>query len=56
MAEKINCVLCKYYFITWDAAKPMGCRYFGFKSFEMPSETVRASSGEACKMFTPKKI
>lgn len=54
MQERIDCLKCKHYFVTWDPARPRGCRYFGFKGPRMPSEVVRASSGEECRMFEPK--
>lgn len=52
--NKINCRNCAYYYITWDAGKPNGCRYFGFKSQPMPSVSVFRSSGEPCKAYTLK--
>lgn len=50
----IECFKCAYYFVTWDKNHPRGCRYFGFKGSRTPSLVVRQSSGEDCKMFTPK--
>jgi hypothetical protein len=54
MAEPINCRKCIHYYVTWDPSNPMGCRLFGFKSKRMPSEVVKASSGEPCKGYTQK--
>lgn len=52
----VNCKICQYYFVTWDPARPMGCRAFGFKSQVMPSIEVYKASGAPCKAFSPKKI
>lgn len=49
-----NCIKCKYYYVTWDRAKPKGCKYFGFKSLAMPSMVVFKSSGEDCQAFESK--
>lgn len=53
--ERIDCRRCTHYYVTWDPTNPMGCRLFGFKSKQMPSEVVKKSSGETCKGFEPKK-
>ncbi|WP_425446082.1 hypothetical protein [Dethiothermospora halolimnae] len=52
---RINCFKCKYFFITWEKAKPRGCGYFGFKSKMLPSSVVLKSSGNPCKAFTRKE-
>lgn len=52
---KINCRVCKYLYITWDRNFPNGCRGYGFKSKEIPSVFVLKSSGDNCKVFTPKQ-
>ncbi|HID00215.1 MAG TPA: uracil-DNA glycosylase [Piscirickettsiaceae bacterium] len=52
--KRINCFECRHYFVTWDAAAPRGCRFFGFKSLQMPSIVVQNSSGRPCEAFTPK--
>lgn len=51
---RIQCVQCKFYYVTWDPAFPKGCRYFEFKSHKMPSQVVKESSGKECPVFTPK--
>lgn len=53
-AQKIDCLKCTYYYVTWDPKRPKGCKYFGFKSNTIPSILVLRSSGQACNMFTPK--
>jgi hypothetical protein len=50
----VNCMKCAHYYVTWDPNRPRGCRYFGFKSKELPSVIVRRSSGEDCKVYRPK--
>lgn len=49
-----SCVGCVYYYVTWDNQRPKGCKYFGFKSMQMPCLVVRQSSGSACTMYTKK--
>ena len=53
--QKINCHRCVYYFVTWEAAQPHGCKAYGFKSRAIPSQVVLSSSGNPCSYFTPKK-
>lgn len=54
--QKINCLKCKYYFITWDPSRPYGCKLFGFKSIQIPSVAVHQSSGAPCQGFEHKQI
>jgi hypothetical protein len=54
--KRINCKICKYYFVTWNKNKPHGCKAFGFKSLNIPSIVVRQSSGMACHMFIEKNF
>ncbi|WP_084554140.1 hypothetical protein [Desulfopila aestuarii] len=51
-----QCRNCKNYFITYDRAKPHGCRALGFKSQRLPSRVVFESSGIACQLFVPKPV
>lgn len=53
--ERVNCRKCKYYYITWEAAMPYGCKVFGFKSRQLPSIVVHQSSGSSCKGYEEKK-
>lgn len=53
--QKINCMKCAHYYVTWEPQHPRGCRAYGFKSRQMPSVVVKASSGSACLQFTPKQ-
>lgn len=53
--EKIECLLCLHYYVTWDKRLPHGCRVMKFKSKEVPSAVVRKSSGKGCLLFSLKK-
>ncbi|MBN2870737.1 MAG: uracil-DNA glycosylase [Campylobacterales bacterium] len=53
--QKINCHRCVYYFVTWEASQPHGCKAYGFKSRAIPSQVVLSSSGHPCSYFTPKQ-
>ncbi|WP_136805402.1 uracil-DNA glycosylase [Desulfosediminicola flagellatus] len=50
-----NCYKCTHYFITYEPAKPYGCRAMRFKSNRNPARVVYESSGIICQLFTPKK-
>lgn len=52
--ERINCRKCQYYYITWDARMPYGCKAFGFKSRQIPSLLVYQSSGQPCQGYKEK--
>jgi hypothetical protein len=52
--QKIDCMKCRYFYITWDKNFPRGCKFFNFKTKQMPSIDVIRSSGEACLKFEPK--
>jgi len=52
--ERINCRRCHYYYVTWEAKQPHGCKAYGFKSAQIPSMVVQRSSGSKCSLFTPK--
>ena len=49
-----NCMLCKHFFITYEPARPRGCRAYGFKSSAFPSQVVLSSSGAPCQFFSPR--
>ncbi len=53
--EKINCYKCRYFYITWDATFPKGCKFYDFKSLNLPSILVSKSTGLSCDNFTPKE-
>ncbi|BAK70923.1 hypothetical protein [Aliarcobacter butzleri] len=54
MQNRIICQKCIHYFVTWEPSKPHGCKSYGFKSRMIPSMVVKNSSGEDCKLFSPK--
>ena len=45
---QVNCRTCKHFYITWDAAMPNGCRLYGIKCKQAPSQIVKESSGVNC--------
>lgn len=49
-----NCMKCIYYYVTWDPARPRGCKYFGFKSIAIPAMVVYRSSGQDCEAYQKK--
>ena len=40
--------------MTYDPARPYGCRAFGFKSLRLPRDEVRLSSGNECHLYEKK--
>lgn len=53
-AKRPECLRCVHYFVTWEPAQPRGCRAYEFKSSDLPSDVVLASSGKPCQLFTRK--
>jgi len=51
---RINCKKCIYYFVTWKPDNPHGCKAYGFKSKQIPSLVVKASTGQPCQSYTLK--
>lgn len=54
MADNINCIKCKNYYVTWDNSLPKGCKLFGFKSRQLPSVLVKQATGAECKNYEEK--
>jgi hypothetical protein len=54
--ERINCLKCKYFYITWDKNFPRGCKAYGFKTVYLPSLLVWQSSGMDCLKYEGKAI
>jgi hypothetical protein len=52
--ERISCMKCKHYQVTFDTANPRGCKLYGFKSAVMPYVLVKQSSGHDCTSFEDK--
>lgn len=55
MSDRVNCITCIHYYVTWDKNFPYGCRLFEFKSRKLPSLLVRESTGDKCKNYVEKK-
>ena len=53
-SDRPDCLHCEHYFVTWESDRPRGCHAYEFKSHEVPSDVVLASSGEACRLFKRK--
>ena len=53
--KKINCRLCRHYYVTWEPNHPYGCRAMGFKGKLLPSMMVVRTTGKPCSMFLKKK-
>ena len=53
---RIDCFQCKHFAVSWDPSFPRSCKLFGFKTMQMPSVTVSASSGTPCEGFERKAI
>jgi len=51
----VNCFQCAHYAVSWDPRFPRACRFFGFKTQDMPSTTVYQSSGSQCIAFEEKE-
>ena len=52
--KRINCFKCVHFRINWDPQFPRTCTFFGFSGPEMPSETVRKTTGKDCPSFERK--
>jgi hypothetical protein len=52
--ERIACMKCKHYHVTFDSSSPRGCKLYGFKSAVMPYVIVKQSSGHDCTSFEAK--
>ncbi|MCL2197393.1 MAG: uracil-DNA glycosylase [Defluviitaleaceae bacterium] len=50
----MNCMKCKHYVNTWKPSQPRACRFFGFKSKQLPSDVVYETTGERCTLFEPR--
>ncbi len=53
--KTINCLKCRYYYITWDKNFPRGCRALEFKTRFSPAGVVYQSSGIPCLYYKPRK-
>ncbi|HAP44758.1 MAG: hypothetical protein A2087_02845 [Spirochaetes bacterium GWD1_61_31] len=46
-----NCLACRHFKVSWDAAFPRSCRQFGIKSRQLPSIEVFRATGQHCPVF-----
>jgi len=53
--DKVDCIQCVYFAVTWEPKAPRACKFFGFKTAQMPSRSVMQSSGAPCEAFQQKK-
>ena len=53
--ERINCMHCKYFHVSWDPKFPRGCKLYGFKTAGFPSVEVLKATGEECLGFEKKQ-
>ena len=54
--NRINCLQCAHFMVTWEPKFPKACRLFGFKSAGLPSVAVYESTGAACMGFAKKEV
>ncbi len=52
--NRIPCMRCIHYQVTFDPQAPRGCKLYQFKSATMPSVLVRQSTGHDCNSFEEK--
>ena len=53
--SRINCMQCRFYYVTWDPQFPRGCKAYDFKTRVMPSALVLSSSDRPCLKYEPKE-
>ena len=56
MNQNTICHSCRYLFITHDKFRRWGCSNFGFKSPNLPSYVVFATTGMKCAYFKKKDL
>ncbi|MBM3611415.1 MAG: hypothetical protein FJX19_00340 [Alphaproteobacteria bacterium] len=49
--QEVRCGMCRHFFVTYEPTLPWGCRSFGFKSANLPSQEVLAATGTVCARF-----
>lgn len=54
--KMIDCHKCEHYYVTWDKHFPHGCKAMKFKSKQLPSLVVFASSQMDCLLFKEKVL
>lgn len=46
-----QCADCQFFYITWELDQRYGCRAFGFKSQQLPSQVVLQVDGNPCNSY-----
>lgn len=54
--NKIDCLKCVHFAVTWNPRMPKSCKLYGFKSAGMPSAVVLKSTGSECMGFEKKEV
>ena len=54
--ERAECLRCRHYYVTYEPARPHGCRHFGFVSRRLPELEVAAASGQPCGACEPRAL
>lgn len=54
--KRLNCKLCKFYYVTWNSQTPHGCKAYGFKSGHIPSIIVFRDSGVECQFYEEREL
>ena len=54
--NRIDCLKCKHFAVTWEPKHPKSCKLYGFKSTTLPSVAVFKSTGSECLGFEKKTI
>lgn len=49
--QRIPCMKCKHYMVTFDPNAPRGCKLFNFKGATMPYVMVKQATGKDCEHF-----
>lgn len=53
--ERVNCMKCKHYYVTYDPKIPRGCRFYRFTSAQLPSIVVKKETASDCVGFEVRK-
>lgn len=54
--QRINCLKCKHFFVTWNPQSSKGCKAYGFESNQIPSVVVALETKKECLLFQQKEV
>ena len=54
--DRIDCLQCDFYVVTWNPKFPRACKLYGFQSVSFPSVEVFKATGEECLGFMKKDL